>query len=47
MTLFTTFVVLFCKDGGGSVNVNLWFLVVCVWCVFGVMFGVMFIIALL
>ena len=38
MTLFTTFVMLFCKDGGGSVNVNLWFLVVCVWCVFGVMF---------
>jgi len=22
----------FCKDGGGSVNLNLWFLVVCVRC---------------
>ena len=22
----------FCKDGRGSVNVKLWFLVVCVWC---------------
>jgi len=28
--LITTLVVLFCKDGGVSVNVNLWFLVVCV-----------------
>jgi hypothetical protein len=25
-------VVSFCKDGGGSVNLKLWFLVVCVWC---------------
>jgi len=32
MTLITTLVVPFCKDGGGSVNVNLWFLVVHVWC---------------
>jgi len=30
--LITTLVVLFCKDGGGSVNVKLWFLVVYVWC---------------
>jgi len=30
--LFTTLVVSFCKDGRGSVNVNLWFLVVCVVC---------------
>jgi len=28
--LITTLVVWFCKDGGGSVNVDLWFLVVCV-----------------
>jgi hypothetical protein len=28
----TTLVVSFCKDGGGSVNVKLWFLVVCVRC---------------
>ena len=28
----TTSVVLFCKDGGFSVSVNLLFLVVCVWC---------------
>jgi len=26
--LITTLVVSFCKDGGGSVNVKLWFLVV-------------------
>jgi len=32
MLLITTLVVSFCKDGGVSVNVNLWFLVVCVWC---------------
>jgi len=30
MMLITTLVVSFCKDGGGSVNVNLWFLMVCV-----------------
>jgi len=30
--LIATLVILFCKDGGGSVNVNLWFLVVCVRC---------------
>ena len=30
--LITTLVVSFCKDGGGSVNVKLWFLVVCVQC---------------
>jgi len=30
--LITTFVVSFCKDGGGRVNVKLWFLVVCVLC---------------
>ena len=30
--LFTTLVVSFCKDGRGSVNVNLWFLVVYVRC---------------
>ena len=30
--LITTLVDLFCKDGGGSVNVKLWFLVVYVWC---------------
>jgi len=30
--LITTFVVSVCKDGGGSVNVKLWFLVVCVQC---------------
>jgi len=30
--LFTTLVVSFCKDGGVSVSVNLWFLVVCVRC---------------
>jgi len=28
--LITTLVVSFCKDGRGSVNVKLWFLVVCV-----------------
>ena len=28
--LITTLVVSFCKDGGGSFNVKLWFLVVCV-----------------
>jgi len=32
MLLVTTLVVSFCKDGGVSVNVNLWFLVVCVRC---------------
>jgi len=32
MTLITTLVVSFCKDGGGSFNVKLWFLVVCVRC---------------
>ena len=32
MMLITTLVVSFCKDGGGGVNVNLWFLVVCVRC---------------
>jgi len=32
MMLITTLVVWFCKDGGGSVNVKLWFLVVCVRC---------------
>jgi len=30
--LITTLVVSFSKDGGGSVNVKLWFLVVCVRC---------------
>jgi len=30
--LITTLVVSFCKDGRGSVNVKLWFLVVYVWC---------------
>jgi len=30
MMLITTLAVLFCKDGGVSANVNLWFLVVCV-----------------
>jgi len=30
--LITTLVVLLCKDGGGSINVKLWFLVVCVRC---------------
>jgi len=30
--LITTLVVSFCKDGGSSVNVKLWFLVVGVWC---------------
>jgi len=30
--LITTLVVSFCKDGGGSVSVKLWFLVVCVRC---------------
>ena len=30
--LFTTLVVSFCNDGGVSVNVILWFLVVCVRC---------------
>ena len=32
MMLITTLIVLVCKDGGVSVNVNLWFLVVCVRC---------------
>jgi hypothetical protein len=32
MVLITTLVVSFCKAGGVSVSVNLWFLVVCVWC---------------
>jgi len=32
MMLITALVVSFCKDGEGSVNVNLWFLVVCVLC---------------
>jgi len=32
MMLITTLVVSFCKDGRGSVNVKLWFLVVCVRC---------------
>ena len=32
MVLITTLVVSFCKDGGISANVNLWFLVVCVQC---------------
>ena len=32
MMLITTLVVSICKDGGGSVNVKLWFLVVCVRC---------------
>jgi len=32
MMLITTLVVSFCKDGTGSVNVNLWFLVVYVRC---------------
>jgi len=30
--LITTLVVSFCKDGGVSVNINLWFLSVCVRC---------------
>jgi len=30
--LITTLVVSFCKDGGGSVNVKLWFLLVYVQC---------------
>ena len=30
--LITTLVVSFCEDEGGSVNVKLWFLVVCVRC---------------
>ena len=30
--LITTLVVSFSKNGGGSVSVNLWFLVVCVRC---------------
>jgi len=30
--LITTLFVSFCKDGGVSVSVNLWFLVVCVRC---------------
>jgi len=30
--LITTLVVSFCKDGGSSVNVKLWFLVLCVEC---------------
>jgi len=30
--LLTILVVSFCKDGGGSINVKLWFLVVCVRC---------------
>jgi len=32
MMLITRLVVSFCKDGAGSVNVKLWFLVVYVWC---------------
>jgi len=32
MMFVTTSVVSFCKDGGDSFNVNLWFLVVCVRC---------------
>jgi len=28
----TTLVVLFCKDRGFSISINLWCLVVCVWC---------------
>ena len=32
MVLITTLVVSFCKDGGGSFSVNLWFLVVCFRC---------------
>jgi len=32
--LITTLVVSFCKEGGGSVNVKLWFLVVYVRCEF-------------
>jgi len=32
LMLLTTSVVSICKDAGGSVNVKLWFLVVCVWC---------------
>jgi len=32
MMLITTLVVSFCKDGGGCVSVNLWFIVVCVRC---------------
>jgi len=32
MMLITTLVISFCKYGGGSVNVNLWFLVVYVQC---------------
>ena len=30
--LITTLVISFCKDGRGSVNAKLWFLVVCVRC---------------
>ena len=30
--LITALVVSICKDGGGSVNVKLWFFVVCVRC---------------
>jgi len=32
VTLITTLVVSFCKNGRGGVNVKLWFLVVCVQC---------------
>ena len=32
MTLITTLVISFCKDGGARINVKLWFLVVCVRC---------------
>jgi len=32
MMLISTLVVSFCKDGGVSVNINLWFLVLCVRC---------------
>jgi len=32
MMLITILIVSFCKNGGVSVNVNLWFLVVCVRC---------------
>jgi hypothetical protein len=32
MMLITTLAISFCKDGGVSVSVNFWFLVVCVRC---------------
>ena len=34
MVLMTALVVSFCKDGGVSVSLNFWFLVVCVRCEF-------------